>query len=134
MGITSLWITYIVIGRDIKKSLEHDFNLPVIFSGGVVSVVPVLLYVAGFQSFLKLISFSGAIIIGLEGIFIVLMWLRARNNVELIPVAEQGSLRGAAQNNAEARKPEKILDKIHPIIIVFLLLVFAAGIGYKLIY
>ncbi|MEK7553659.1 MAG: aromatic amino acid transport family protein [Patescibacteria group bacterium] len=134
LGIISLWSTYIVIGRDIKKSLEHDFNLPVIFSGGVVSVVPVLLYVAGFQSFLKLISFSGAIIIGLEGIFIVLMWLRARNNVELIPVAEQGSLRGAAQNNAEARKPEKILDKIHPIIIVFLLLVFAAGIGYKLIY
>ena len=78
----------------------------------------------------------------MEGIFIVLMWLRARNNVELIPVAEQGSLRGAAQarkNNQKvclfSRKPEKnkllfclaqkniifnILEfKIHPIIISF---------------
>ena len=115
LGVISLWSTYIVIGRDIKKSLEHDFNLPVILSGAVVLIAPILLYIAGFQSFLKLVEFSGAIIIGLEGIYIILMWLKASRSADL-------------------RGQEKIINKIHPIIIIFLLLVFAAGIGYKLIY
>ncbi|MBI5306128.1 hypothetical protein HZB04_00855 [Candidatus Wolfebacteria bacterium] len=118
LGIISLWSTYIIIGRDIKKSLEHDFNLPLVFSGLVVVATPILFYMAGFQNFLQLVEFVGAIIIGLEGIFIILMWLQTQKCAEL------------TQNNAE----NKILDRIHPLIIYFLLLVFAAGIVYKLIY
>ena len=115
LGTISLWSTYIVIGRDIKKSLEHDFNFPLVLSGAVVLFIPILLYIVGFQSFLKLVEFSGAIIIGLEGIYIILMWLRASRGADL-------------------RGQEKIINRIHPIIIVSLLLVFIVGIVYKVIY
>lgn len=115
LGIISLWSTYIIIGRDIKKSLEHDFNMPLVFSGLIVVAIPILFYIVGSQNFLQLVEFVGAIIIGLEGIFIILMWLKASRGADLLG-------------------QEKIINKIHPIIIAFLLLVFAAGIGYKLIY
>ncbi len=105
LGIISLWSTYIVIGRDIKKSLEHDFNLPVIFSGLAVVVAPILFYVSGLKNFLQLVEFAGAIIIGLEGIFIVLMWLKARKIAKL------------------DAKEHEIIHRLNPIIIYLLLII-----------
>jgi amino acid permease len=112
LGIISLWSTYIVIGRDIKKSLEHDFNIPLVFSGLVVVVAPILFYMAGFQNFLQLVEFIGAVIIGLEGIFIVLMWLRA----------------------SKIASEHKFINKLNPLLVGLLLLVFIGGILYKVIY
>ncbi len=112
LGIICLWSTYIVIGRDIKKSLEHDFNLPLALSGAGVVVVPILLYIVGFQNFLQLVGFVGAIIIGLEGIYIILMWLRA----------------------SKIETENRFFSKLNPLIIFLLLLVFIGGILYKLIY
>lgn len=112
LGIISLWSTYIVIGRDIKKSLEHDFNFLPILSGAVVLIIPILFYFIGLQDFLLLVEFVGAVIIGLEGIFIILMWLKA----------------------SKTESAEKIINKLHPIIIILLFLVFIAGIVYKIIY
>mgnify|MGYP001589180004 CR=1 FL=1 len=117
MGIVSLWSTYIVIGRDIKKSFEHDLNFSHFISGLIVVASPLILYAVGFQQFIKLVGLAGAIFVGLEGIFIILMWLKAQKHAEL------------TQNNAE----NKILDKINPLIIYFLLLVFAGGIVYALL-
>lgn len=112
LGTISLWSTYIVIGRDIKKSLEHDFNFPLVLSGAVVLITPIFLYLIGFQDFLLLVGFAGAIIIGLEGIFIILMWLRV----------------------SKIDSAEKLIVKLNPAIIILLFLVFIAGIGYKLVY
>lgn len=112
LGIISLWSTYIVIGRDIKKSLEHDFNLPLILSGTIIVLVPILLYFIGFHNFLALVGFSGAVIIGLEAIYIILMWVQLEK-IESV---------------------DKIIAKLNPIIIYSLLFVFIAGIVYKLAY
>lgn len=114
LGTISLWSTYIIIGRDIKKSLEHDFNFPLVLSGAAVFIVPILFYFVGFQNFLQLVEFTGAVIIGLEGIFIILMWLKVSKIVA---------------NNGQG-----LIAKLNPLIIIFLLLVFAAGIVYKIVY
>lgn len=112
LGIISLYSTYIVIGRDIKKSLEHDFNFPLALSGFIVATVPLLLYITGFQNFLALVGFSGAIIIGLEGIFIILMWLKVK----------------------KVQSEDRLIIKLNPLIVFILLLVFIGGIVYKIIY
>ena len=112
LGLISLWSSYIVIGRDIKKSFEHDFNFPQIFSGLIVVLSPLFLYFMGFQNFLKLVGLAGGVFVGLESIFVVLMWRKA----------------------SKLETPDKILNKIHPSIIYFLLLVFAIGIIYALLY
>jgi hypothetical protein len=84
LGIISLWSTYIVIGRDIKKSLEHDFNFPKILIFLFVILAPLGLYFYGLGGFLRLISVTGGVFIGLEGIFIVLMRQRALQKKPLL--------------------------------------------------
>ncbi len=112
LGIVSLFSTYIVIGRDIKKSLEHDFKFPQIFSGLAVAVTPLILYFLGLRNFMELVGFAGGIFVGLDNIILILIWQKA--------VKTESSVR--------------ILNKINPAIIYFLFLVFTGGIIYTLLY
>lgn len=73
LGILALWSTYIVLGRDLKKSLNYDFNIPPLLAGLTVIITPLLLYFGGVRNFLTLIGVIGGVFIGLEGVFIVLM-------------------------------------------------------------
>ncbi|MEE8131469.1 MAG: aromatic amino acid transport family protein [Candidatus Paceibacterota bacterium] len=112
LGIISLFSSHIMIGRNAKKSLEHDLGFPQILAGLVVVVFPLLLYLLGFQNFLELVGLVGGIFVGLAGIFIILMWLKARKT-------EAG--RGV------------IIKKINPLVIYGLLLVFIGGVIYAII-
>lgn len=114
LGLISLWSSYIVIGRDVKKSFEHDFNFPQAFSGLIIVLSPLFLYFWGFQNFLKLVGLIGGVFIGLESIFIVLMWLKARKSGN----EERGVF----------------LQKINPLIICALLFIFVGGIIYEIIH
>lgn len=114
LGIISLWSTYIVIGQDVKKSLEYDLKFPKFLPQLTVISLPIILYFSGFQSFLKLVELTGGIFIGLEGIFIILMRQRAAKII------------GPA--------PEVAIKKLNPLISYFLLLIFALGIIYVIIY
>jgi len=111
-GLISLWSSYIVIGLDIKNSLKFDLKFPKILAGLAVVVLPPLIYFWGFQSFLTLVSLIGGIFIALEGIFIVLMWLRAR----------------------KMKSEEVIFKKLNPLIIYALIMIFIGGIIYEIIY
>ncbi len=77
LGLIALWSTYIVIGRDVKKSLFHDFRFSDLAASSVVVFFPILLYLSGFREFLALVSVAGGVFIGLESILILLMWRRA---------------------------------------------------------
>lgn len=111
-GLISLWSSYIVIGLDIKNALKFDLKFPKILAGLTVVVLPPLLYFWGFQSFLILVSLIGGIFIALEGIFIVLMWLKA----------------------SKLKAEQIIFKKLNPLIVYILILVFAAGIIYELVH
>jgi len=111
-GLISLWSSYIVIGLDIKNALKFDLKFPKILAGLAVVVLPPLIYFWGFQSFLTLVSLIGGIFIALEGIFIVLMWLRAR----------------------KMKSEEVIFKKLNPLIIYALIMIFIGGILYEIIH
>ncbi|MEK7555587.1 MAG: aromatic amino acid transport family protein [Patescibacteria group bacterium] len=113
LGIASLWSSYIVIGRDIKKSLEHDFRLSSLWAGLLVVIVPLLFYFLGFQNFLKLVGLVGGVFIGLEGILVILMWLKARKTSVL--------------------GEEVIIKKLNPVIVFILLAVFIGGAVYAIL-
>lgn len=112
LAIIELWSTYFVIARDVKKSLEHDLNFTPIISGTMIVGLPLILYFLGFQNFIKLVDYVGSIFIGLEGILIILIW----------------------QKISKTEAEHKIFNKINPWLIYLLLLVFAGGILYKLVY
>ena len=112
LGIISLFSSYIMIGRNTKKSLEHDFRFPRILIGLIVVVFPLFLYLLGFRSFLELVGIVGGVFVGLAGILIILMWLKAKKTE-----ADRGV----------------ILKKVNPFIIYGLLLVFIGGIIYAIL-
>jgi len=114
LGLICLWSSYIVIGRDIKKSLEHDLKFSGILAGFIVIAVPLFLYFLGFQNFLGLVALVGGIFISMEGILIVLIWLKARR--------------------ANIERQEIFLKKINPLVVYFLLLIFVGGMIYEIIY
>ncbi len=111
-GLISLWSSYIIIGLDIKNALKFDLKFPKILAGLTVVILPALLYFWGFQSFLILVSLIGGIFIALEGIFIVLMWLKA----------------------SKLKAEQIIFKKLNPLIVYILILIFVAGIIYELIH
>ncbi len=84
LGIISLWSSYIVIGRDVKKSLGYDLNLPKLLIALTVVFTPIILYLSGFQNFLELVGLTGGIFMGLEGIFIVSMRQKAVQKKSLL--------------------------------------------------
>lgn len=109
LGAVAVFSTYIAIGRDVKKSLEHDLHWRVIFSGLAVVLSPIFLYFVGFQQFLTLVGITGGVFIGLEGILIVWMWRRA----SLIPSSAS------------------LVIGHWSSVVGLLTLVFAVGIGYE---
>lgn len=111
LGMASLWSSYIVIGRNVKKSLEHDLGVGAVLAGAVVSILPLLMYFFGFQNFLRIVGFAGGVFGGLEGLLIVLMWLKARR----------------------VESPERILSKINPLVAYPLILIFLGGIIYTIL-
>lgn len=112
LGAISLWSTYIVIGRNIKKSFEHDLNFPHFYAGLITVFSPLLLYFFGFKNFLELVTFVGGLFISIEGILIILMWRKA----------------------SKISNENQFFQKINPLIIYGLLLVFSGGIIYTLLY
>jgi len=109
-GLISLWSSYIVIGLDLESSLKFDLKFPKILAGFIVVAFPLFLYFLGFQNFLNLVSMVGGIFIALEGIFIVLMWLKA----------------------SKLKARETIFRKLSPSITYILILIFVIGIIYEL--
>ena len=111
-GFISVLDSYNVVGLDIKNSLRFDLKFPKILAGFVVIFLPLILFLAGLQNFLVLISIVGGIFIALEGIFIILMWLRARKIIT----------------------DQVIFKRLSPIVAYILILVFIGGMIYKLVY
>ncbi|OGY65109.1 MAG: hypothetical protein A3E64_01475 [Candidatus Harrisonbacteria bacterium RIFCSPHIGHO2_12_FULL_48_16] len=76
-GMFSILSSYVTIGYDVYKSLGLDLGFPRFAQYALVVFGPLVAYFAGLNSFIGLVSLIGGIFLGLEGIFIVLMWLKA---------------------------------------------------------
>jgi hypothetical protein len=111
-GLISIWSSYIVIGLDLEDSLKFDLKFPKILSALTVITLPLFLYFLGFQNFLNLVSMVGGIFIALEGIFIILMWLKS----------------------LKIKNERFIFKKLNPIVIYGLIIIFLGGIIYQFIY
>jgi hypothetical protein len=84
LGLLSLWSSYILIGLNVKEILFLDLGLSRKISGLLVVGFPLALYLAGFTGFITLVSFVGGLFLSLEGILIILMWLKM-NKVSAAP-------------------------------------------------
>ena len=78
LGFLSLISSYIVVGLSARRILNYDLKFSAVVSGIIVVVVPLVLYIAGFQNFIEAVTFVGSFFMPIEILLIVLIWLRVR--------------------------------------------------------
>ena len=113
MGFLAVITSFFTIGLNIQNSFRLDFGLSKLLSRVLTAGVPVALFFYGYKNFINILSFTGAVLGGLEGLLLLWIWRRSR---------KKGT-----------RNPEYQL-KLNTGLIVLLALVFGVGIIYSFLY
>lgn len=112
-GILAIATSYITFGYYLYETFLFDFKVNRNISHIIIAVVPIALVMLGWKNFIAIISFLGAVMGGLEGIAMVMTYLKAKKMGD--------------------RAPEYSL-KIPNFVYYFLMFIFALGIIYTVIY
>lgn len=88
VGFLAVSTSYLIFATYIKNSFINDFNWTPFISYLVVILGPIVFYLCGLQNVIKLISFIGGMIGGLEGVMIILILQKAKERKELTPSYE----------------------------------------------
>ncbi len=78
LGILLVATSYLVFGLYLKDMLRYDMGVSGRLALGFVLFVPLALAFVPWDSFIEIIGFLGALIGGVEGIFLIMIWRRAR--------------------------------------------------------
>lgn len=113
VGFLAVITSFFTLGLNLKNSFNLDFKLPHWLSFVLTAAIPMILFFLGWGNFISILSLTGAVMGGLEGILLVAIWSRAR-----------------IRSN---RNPEYSLT-LRPFIKYGLAIVFLAGIIYELMY
>ena len=112
-GFLAIATSFLVLGLNLKEIFSLDYKLNKFLSWILACVLPFLIFLVGRPEFISVVAFTGAVLGGLEGILIILIWLKAK---------EEGK-----------RQPEYSLT-ISRIVLDIVAFIFILGILYKLIY
>lgn len=77
LGFFALWTSYFMIGINLRDTLREDLKAPNALAYAIPWIFPLLLYVAGVNHFLGAVSFTGSVLLGIEGAAIAFMWRKA---------------------------------------------------------
>lgn len=80
LGLITIWTSYFIIGANFREILVEDKKARPWIASALVLILPLGLYFAGLRDFLPTLSFTGSVFLGLEGIFLIMMWRRAFPN------------------------------------------------------
>lgn len=112
-GILAIATSYITFGYYLYEAFLYDFGINRNLSHILIAIVPIAFVLLGWRNFIGTISFLGAVMGGFESIAMILAYLKAKKTGD--------------------RNPEYSL-KIPHFVYYFLILVFALGIIYTVIY
>jgi hypothetical protein len=76
-GILTTFTSFIALGLTLKNVLNYDLKINKNLAWLITCFVPLALFLAGIKSFIPVISFVGAVMLGIDGILILLMYRRA---------------------------------------------------------
>jgi tyrosine-specific transport protein len=84
-GFLAIATSFLVLGLNLKNIFNYDFKLNNLLSWILACVLPFLVFLQVNPSFISIISFTGAVLGGLEGILIILIWLKSKKLGKLTP-------------------------------------------------
>ncbi len=73
-GILTTFTSFIAVGLTLKRVLCYDFKLKEKLAWFISCFVPLSLFLFGIKHFIPLVSFLGGVLLGIEGILIILMY------------------------------------------------------------
>ncbi len=88
-GVITCFTSFLAIALTLKKTLWYDFGLPKNFAWFVACFLPLTIFLLGVRKFIEVISVTGAIALGIEGIIIVFLYkefLKKKFSQKLNPV------------------------------------------------
>jgi len=85
LGFLAVSTSYLIFASYIKNSFINDFKWSRFISYFLVIVGPLLLYCLHLENLVKLISFMGGMLGGLEGVMLVLVLRKAKQQGEIEP-------------------------------------------------
>lgn len=74
VGVATTFVGFITLGLTLKKMLIFDLKIKNFHSWVITCFVPLILFLLGLNSFIGLISFIGGVLLGIDGILILLMY------------------------------------------------------------
>ena len=73
-GVICCFTSFITLGLTLKKVFWYDFKLSPNFSWFIVSFLPLILFFLGLRGFIEIIGFTGALMLGAEGLIIIFLY------------------------------------------------------------
>jgi hypothetical protein len=77
LGFLALISSYALTGINIRHTLEYDFLMPQWLTKLFVIFIPPLIYLLGFNGFIKTVSLIGSVFIPIEIILLIFIWRKA---------------------------------------------------------
>ena len=84
-GVLTTFTSYITIGLTLKKIFWYDLKFDHFSSWVIAAFLPIMFYLMGLNNFLAVISFIGAVTIGLDGILVFSIYRKAKKTGSLKP-------------------------------------------------
>lgn len=113
-GFLCVITSFLVMGINLKEIFQYDYNLKNnILSWALAVFAPFFIFLFGTREFIEIISITGALFGGANGIIIVLVYLKSKKNGD--------------------KKPEYVL-KLPKLIPYSVITIFAIGIIYEAVY
>lgn len=83
-GLITSFTSFIILGLTLRKILSYDLYINKHVASFITTFAPLTLYFFGIKSFLGVFSFVGGILLGLDGILIILMYQKIRPNLNYL--------------------------------------------------
>jgi len=77
-GVLTTFTSFITLGLTLKRVFWYDLKIGKNWAWVLACFPPLIAFLLGFKSFITVISLSGGILLGLEGILILLMYQKAK--------------------------------------------------------
>ncbi len=85
-GILTTFTSFITLGLTLKKIFWYDLKIEKNLAWLITCFVPLILFLIGVKQFIPVISFVGAIMLGIDGILILLMYQKLTRRKFIYPL------------------------------------------------
>lgn len=77
-GVITTFTSFITLGLTVKKIFWYDYGLPKRLGWALACFIPLIMFVAGFRDFITVIGLTGAVMLGIDGILVAMIFLKLK--------------------------------------------------------